>query len=748
MASSFVRRRAVVVPSLLLLAAVALPGQGGPAGASTPGPTWTPAQATVPAVHTTPPSTELRSTSCPAPGYCVAVGATKIKTATTTFTPPYEAPVIEVYTGGKWAAATAPLPPDARTGAKATASLTAVSCGAPGSCVAIGNYASAAGTTLGYIATLSGGTWVAGTAPLPTGATGSYTLADVTCPAAGSCVAVGTYGIAGNANAGLVLTLAGGAWTATTAPVPSTAQTGLGQGAELFAVACASATSCAADGSFQTKTDGQSGLLLSLSGSTWSATAAPLSHPATGHETDVDFQGVSCGGPGSCVAVGDYRSTNGDFVALLDTLSGGSWRNVSTTVPADAEGGTTQSSQLTRASCPAPGSCVAVGSYKSTTDRAVPLVDTLTSGTWVPASPGLPPGSATGNLQTAQLDGVSCSAPGWCVAVGGYTDGIGYTAGLIEATDGGAWSPTTAPEPANGGTDSDNEQYAYLAGVSCVGGSCAAAGTYTDATHGRQGLLETTGTNPAGYFEAASDGGIFAFTVPFHGSMGGKPLNAPIVTAAADPLTGGYYEVAADGGMFAFTAPFHGSMGGKPLNEPIVGMAFDTRTGGYYEVASDGGLFAFTAPFHGSMGGKPLNEPIVGMAFDPVTGGYWEVASDGGLFAFTAPFLGSMGGKPLVKPIVGMTYDSLTGGYYEVATDGGLFAFTAPFHGSMGGQPLNEPVVGMAFDYGTGVRRDLGGVNAPPCPASLRLGAGTCPWLAPEPQIHAGSPMVTRWMVS
>jgi hypothetical protein len=36
----------------------------------------------------------------------------------------------------------------------------------------------------------------------------------------------------------------------------------------------------------------------------------------------------------------------------------------------------------------------------------------------------------------------------------------------------------------------------------------------------------------------------------------------------------GYRFVAADGGIFDFgTAQFYGSMGGKPLNKPIVAMA-------------------------------------------------------------------------------------------------------------------------------------------------------------------------------
>ncbi|MGO8871759.1 MAG: hypothetical protein ACLQPH_10235 [Acidimicrobiales bacterium] len=77
----------------------------------------------------------------------------------------------------------------------------------------------------------------------------------------------------------------------------------------------------------------------------------------------------------------------------------------------------------------------------------------------------------------------------------------------------------------------------------------------------------------------------------------------------------GYWEVASDGGIFSFgDAGFHGSMGGTPLNQPIVGMASTPDGNGYWEVASDGGIFSFgDAGFHGSMGGTRLNQPIVGM---------------------------------------------------------------------------------------------------------------------------------------
>ncbi len=258
--------------------------------------------------------------------------------------------------------------------------------------------------------------------------------------------------------------------------------------------------------------------------------------------------------------------------------------------------------------------------------------------------------------------------------------------------------------------------------------------------------------NPVGYYEAASDGGIFSFgNLPFCGSTGAITLNQPVVAIAPTRTGGGYWMVARDGGIFSFgdaqdhtpalgslpslgvavsnivgmaplpsdrgyylvasdggvfafgSAKFYGSMGGQPLNAPIVGMAVTPDGGGYWMVAADGGMFAFgDAKFYGSMGGKPLDRPIVGMAAAGRGSGYYLVASDGGIFAFgTATFYGSMGGRPLNAPIVGMEVTPNGQGYRFVASDGGIFAFgqnttSAPFYGSMGGKPLNRPIVGMA----------------------------------------------------
>ena len=188
------------------------------------------------------------------------------------------------------------------------------------------------------------------------------------------------------------------------------------------------------------------------------------------------------------------------------------------------------------------------------------------------------------------------------------------------------------------------------------------------------GLAQTS--DQGGYWEVASDGGIFNFgDAAFYGSMGGSHLNAPIVGMAATPYASavppaspnpagkGYWLVASDGGVFNFgDAGFYGSMGGSHLNNPIVVMAATPDGNGYWLVASDGGIFTFgDAGFYGSEGGKPLNQPIVGMASTPSGNGYWLVASDGGVFNFgDAGFYGSMGGSHLNKPIVGAASVAVT----------------------------------------------------------------------------------------
>jgi hypothetical protein len=58
--------------------------------------------------------------------------------------------------------------------------------------------------------------------------------------------------------------------------------------------------------------------------------------------------------------------------------------------------------------------------------------------------------------------------------------------------------------------------------------------------------------------------------------------SASTVPPRAAAATSGYWMVGSDGGIFSFgDSSFHGSMGGHPLNKPIVGMAATPDGQGY-----------------------------------------------------------------------------------------------------------------------------------------------------------------------
>jgi SpoIID/LytB domain protein len=122
-------------------------------------------------------------------------------------------------------------------------------------------------------------------------------------------------------------------------------------------------------------------------------------------------------------------------------------------------------------------------------------------------------------------------------------------------------------------------------------------------------------------------------------------LSGPPAPVGASGGIGGYWLAAADGGVFSFgDAQFYGSMGGQPLNQPIVGMAAVPGGGGYWLVAADGGVFTFgDAAFIGSSAGTSGGNGTT--AVDPTaTGhGYLLVTSAGRVTAFgDAPQLGDL----------------------------------------------------------------------------------------------------------
>jgi hypothetical protein len=172
-----------------------------------------------------------------------------------------------------------PLPGDAAT--NPAASLYQVSCPAAGSCTAVGSYVDNAGHAQGLLLNESAGS-VTGSlrAPLPAdaGANPDESVNAVSCPSVGNCGAVGTYNDQGTNRQGLLLTESSGAWApALRAPLPADA--GTNPGVFLDTVSCPSVGTCGAGGSYFDGLAHGHGLLLNA------APASPglsVSAPGTG----------------------------------------------------------------------------------------------------------------------------------------------------------------------------------------------------------------------------------------------------------------------------------------------------------------------------------------------------------------------------------------------------------------------------------------------------------------------------------
>ena len=302
----------------------------------------------------------------------------------------------------------------------------------------------------------------------------------------------------------------------------------------------------------------------------------------------------------------------------------------------------------------------------------------------VPVASGLAPGTKTvtgtaGVVFRAGFNSWTCvSATATVPAVIGTTEVAGTVLSVNPDGSATAGSPvqltaSVYPRPSDAsapGTVTFFDGSKSLELVTVVG-SGTGAGT---------AQLTTSNLTPGLHALHAEWTGNDTLTVPANIS---NVVTISIVTAGTNRQTGkGYWEVATDGGIFSFgNAAFYGSMGGKPLNQPIVGIAATPDGKGYWEVASDGGIFSFgNAAFYGSMGGKPLNQPIVGMAATPdrqglLGGGHRRRASSA---SATPPSTARWAASRSTQPIVGIAATPDGKGYWEVATDGGIFASATP----------------------------------------------------------------------
>jgi hypothetical protein len=208
--------------------------------------------------------------------------------------------------------------------------------------------------------------------------------------------------------------------------------------------------------------------------------------------TNSALQAVACTGPRSCVAVGQHLTGGTTAVTLAEAWDGTKWRIQPTPNP---PGGV--DSALDGVSCSGPGACTAVGYSVSNAGTSLPLAERWNGKTWA-IQPIPTPAGATGT----QLAAVACPAAKACVATGGYRS-AGQARDLAERWNGSSWDIQAVPTPAGGG-------FKGLWGVSCTSSrACTAvgaqtlaggaAGTLAERWNGTRWAIQPTPNPPALY---------------------------------------------------------------------------------------------------------------------------------------------------------------------------------------------------------------------------------------------------------
>jgi hypothetical protein len=463
----------------------------------------------------------------------------------------------ELWNGSRWSIRATPNPGGGSYEALSQTDLNGVSCVSRSTCVAVGSYANAAGSGMTLVERWNGSTWSTEATPALTRAGGSV-LNGIACPPRATCTAVGSTGFRTGQT-----TLSERSdhlnWSIEPSANPSPAAT-----SALNGVSCPSSTTCMAVGGFDTDVNAESALAELWNGSRWSieqvpspqsaAGDAPLvlnavsctaesactavgtatliaqwngsawssqEAPSPGDAIAVGLNGVSCASSVACTAVGSFAGSTGLRMTLVEQWNGSTWSIQSTPNPP----GATYSS-LNGVSCSSPTACTAVGNFNTSSSMIAgdsvsePLVETWDGTNWSIEPPPTPPGGPLGTLNS-----VSCTAATACTAVGSFTSGYS-TQTLAASWNGSTWSVQPSGNP-------PGAMYSSLNGVSCASAnSCTAVGSFSaspfedqetlaEAWNGTNWSLQST-PNPGG-------GTIGAFGLPGQGSI----LNAAACTSPA-----------------------------------------------------------------------------------------------------------------------------------------------------------------------------------------------------------------------
>jgi hypothetical protein len=423
------------------------------------------------------------------------------------------------------------------------ARVESVSCVSAGNCAAGGDYSrhrpgpAAVKRSQGFVVTERDGVWgkAAGVPGLGTLNRGGHAeVLSVSCAPAGSCAAGGFYRDGARHRQGFVVTERHGAWGRAIG-VPGLAALNKGAfasgGAQVTAVSCGSAGSCAAGGYYTGWHSRLLGFVAVERNGVWGKAIEVPGLRALDQGSYATVSSVSCASAGNCAAGGTY-SRHGWHGFVADERNG-RW-GAAVQVPGLAALSTGQIAQVNSVSCASPGNCAAAGYYTDSGGKEQGFVADERNGTWDTAI--LLPGLAALNKQgLAEVKSVSCASPGNCAAGGDYSN---LSHGFVADENNGVWG-TAIQLP--GLAALNKNKIGGVGAVSCASpGSCAAAGLYLD------------GSDHFQAFVASQNSGVWGTAIGVPGlaalNKGGDADATSLSCAPAGPCAAGGYYYAGNSG--------------------------------------------------------------------------------------------------------------------------------------------------------------------------------------------------------
>jgi subtilisin family serine protease len=254
-------------------------------------------------------------------------------------------------------------------------------------------------------------------------------------------------------------------------PTPEAGEVG-GNGA-LKDVSCSGPGQCLAVGSYVTSESLEKRAAASLwTGKEWKTVNPPA--PSPGFQPSLN--GVSCLSATNCLAVGATTDTSAVAHPLAMKWNGSAWTEIPVTQPPSG-----YSYRLNDVSCPAANSCEAVGFFaKTDSTEAGPLALHWDGSKWTQrtaVNPNTPGGEPS--KEFSLLESVSCATTTFCKAVGNHTSvvaGVEEVKGLIESLSSSEW----VSEPTDTVAWRQPKSNFWLNGVSCpTTTTCVAVGYWS-----------------------------------------------------------------------------------------------------------------------------------------------------------------------------------------------------------------------------------------------------------------------------